>query len=287
MIEMKRIVTLALVVIALMGVACAKKIRPETGEVVTREFKVGAFDEIQINAPVNVVFTQGASSGKAVVRGASSLVDHLVFDVRGDKLIIRYEGLGNNVYVNSGEGAVKIELSSPELSDLSMTSASSFSATSISGNNFDLDISGASRFKVDNISTSYTEFEISGASHIDVVSFSGAHFDLCISGASHIDVSKMGLDKLDLDVSGASHLDLDNVTTKRAWIDVSGASHVDISGNCDEADIECSGCSKVDARKFKVKKGSVDVSGMSKIKACILNVTSQSSSGMSTLVLER
>ncbi len=281
---MKRIVTLALVVVALMGVACAKRIRPESGNVVTREFKVGTFDEIQINAPVDVKFTQTASSGKAVVRGASSLVDHLVFDLRGDKLIICYEGLDNNV---RKEGTVKIEISSPKLSDLSMSSASSFSAPSISGKNFDLEMNGASRFNVERISASFTEFEISGASNIDVAAVSGTEFDFDISGASNIDISEMNLNKLELEVSGASNIDLGNVTAKNASIDVSGASHVDISGKCEVADIECSGCSNVDARKFKVKKGSVDVSGMSKIKACILNVTSQSSSGMSTLVLER
>lgn len=287
MIEMKRIVVLALVAVSLIGVACAKKIRPVSGDVVTREIKVSAFDEIQINAPVNVKFTQGASTGKAVVKGSSPLVEHLVLDVRGDKLIIRYEGLGNNVYVSNGEQGVCIELSSPELTELKMSSASSFSATSISGKNFEVEMSGASAFKVNTLSASYTEFDISGASNIDVANLSGTELDLDVSGASKIDISSAELNKLNMDISGASNIELDNVVTKTASIDVSGASHVDISGRCDVADIGCSGCSNVNARKFKVDRGSVEVSGMSKIKAYIRNVTSQSSSGMSTLVLER
>lgn len=284
---MKRIVTLALVVIALVGIACAKKVKTESGAVVSRGFSVGQFNEIQINAPVVVKFTQGASNGKAVVRGSSALVDHLVFDQRGDKLIIRFEGLGNNIYANREEGTVGIQLASPELKELSMSSASIFRAPSISGKNFEVEMSGASQFKVEKISASYTEFDVSGASNIDITSVTGANFDLEASGASNIDISQMNLSKLDLDISGASNIDLDDVTAKKAWMEVSGASHVDIAGKCDVAEIECSGCSNVDARKFIVEKGSVEVSGMSKIKAFIRNVTSQSSSGMSTLVLER
>lgn len=286
MIEMKRIVVLALVAVSLIGVACAKKIRPESGNVVTREYKLASFDEIQINAPVNVKFTQASTNGKTVVTGPSSLVERIALEVRGDKLIIRLEGHGN-IYRGSNDEGVDIVLSSPELKELKMSNASSFSSGAISGKNFEVEMTGASIFKVNTISASYTEFDISGASNIDVNKLSSTEFDLDVSGASNIDISGMELNKLILDVSGASNIDLNDVVTKTASIEVSGASHVDISGMCNEAEIECSGCSNVDARKFKVDRGSVEVSGMSKIKAFIRNVTSQSSSGMSTLVLER
>jgi len=211
-----------------------------SGNVVTREFDLSGFDQVEVTNAFEVEIRQG-DAFSVIVRVDDNVEQYLDVVQQASTLRIGLKPISSGTMSAT---TLEAEVTMPALTGLELSGAS--------------DVSVAD-FK----STVPLYVEVSGASSLrGDIEAGGLRFDF--SGASEVKLSGSGED-LVMDVSGASSADLAGFPVADADIEVSGASSatVNVSG---QLDLEVSGTSRVRYRGNPTL-GSVDASGGSSIEA--------------------
>lgn len=151
----------------------------------------------------------------------------------------------------------------------------------------EVSINGNANITVTVTSPELTNVNLSGACDFDSKSISqtDAPLTLIASGASDITINNLTVKDLNAQISGASELEITTVNANDVIINASGASDAVIGGTTQTATLNASGASDIKAGGLEAATGSVIASGASGIKANIKNVTTQSSTGASTIKL--
>ena len=189
-----------------------------SGNVITKEFDLSGFDQVEVTGAFFAEITQG-DSFDVVVRVDEKLEEYLRVQVAGQTLEV---GMTPNLSI-LGTATRQVEITMPELTGLELSGAtqgtiSGFDSTA----DLTVEVSGASKLDGD-IQAGDCSFDVSGASTVDL-SGSGEGLVLDASGASTAKVNVSG--RLDAEASGASHVVyLGNPTLGR--IDSSGASSIE------------------------------------------------------------
>ncbi len=142
--------------------------------------------------------------------------------------------------------------------------------------------------------------EIISKNHLKNIDVSGAckfryegdiaqeEMDIDISGASTITINGMiNVNELDIDASGASNISIMNVACGKLDIDVSGASKAELKGKCRNAYYDASGASSISVRDMVAQDAEANASGASDVDLTATGKVRHSSSGASTIRINR
>ncbi len=204
-----------------------------SGNVVTEEFDLSGFDQVEVTDAFEVEIRQG-DAFSVVVRVDDSVK-------QGSTLRIGLKPISSSTV---SDMTLEAEVTMPQLTGIELSGASDGSVTGF-------------------MSTEALYAEVSGASSLrGDIEAGGVRFD--VSGASDVKLRGSGED-LVMDVSGASSADLADFPVADADIEVRGASSatVNVSGRLD---VEANGASRVRYRGSPTL-GNVDSSGGSSIDA--------------------
>jgi len=205
------------------------------GNVVKEKRDVSGFTELEVSGAFEVYITQGSTEG-LVVEADQNLMELIVTEVRGDKLLI-YTEKG----IRDAE-EMSIYLDYVNLEEIDVSGA--------------VEIKTENRMKVDNL-----EIGASGAAELEM-SIEAETIDGDFSGASEIEFSGYA-DELRMDLSGASDLDAKELETKVTKLDISGAGSASVFAT-EELHVDASGASSV---RYKGNpKVYQDTSGASSVK---------------------
>ncbi len=211
-----------------------------SGNVVTVEFDLSGFDDIEVSNAFDVEISQG-DAFSVLVRVDDNVEQYLDVVKEGSTLKIGVKPLPLSSVTAV---TLEAEVTMPELRGLELSGASSASTAGFqSGGPFYAEVSGASSLQGD-IEAGGVRFDVSGASDVTLI---GAAADLAV------------------DVSGASAVDLARFPVSNASIGVSGASSATVNAS-GTLDVEASGGSRV-RYLGSPNLGSVDSSGGSTIEA--------------------
>jgi len=206
-----------------------------SGNVVTVEFDLSGFDDIEVSNAFDVEISQG-DAFSVLVRVDDNVEQYLDVVKEGSTLKIGVKPLPLSSVTAV---TLEAEVTMPELRGASSASTAGFQ----SGGPFYAEVSGASSLQGD-IEAGGVRFDVSGASDVTLI---GAAADLAV------------------DVSGASAVDLARFPVSNASIGVSGASSATVNAS-GTLDVEASGGSRV-RYLGSPNLGSVDSSGGSTIEA--------------------
>jgi len=209
-----------------------------SGNVITKEFDLSRFDQVEVTGAFLAYITQGDSFG-VVVRVDEKLEEHLRVQVTGSTLEV---GWTPNLSI-LGTATREVEITMPDLAGLELSGAtrgtvSGFDSTA----DLSVEVSGASKLDGD-IQAGDCSFEVSGASTVDL-SGSGEGLVLDASGASTADLSDFAVNDADVEASGASTAKVN--ATGRLDAEASGASRVLYLGDPTLGRIESTGASTID-----------------------------------------
>jgi hypothetical protein len=211
-----------------------------SGNVVTQEFDLGGFDEVEVSSAFGVEIQQGEAFS-VVVRVDDNLQPYLDVVKQGSTLRI---GLRPVAPGGLSAATLEAEVTMPALAGLELSGASAVSVTGFESTEaLFVDASGASSLGGD-------------------IAAGGVRVN--VSGASQVKLSGSGED-LVMDASGGSSLDLGDFPVTDAKVEVSGASSatVNVSGRLDA---EASGAARLRYRGSPTL-GRVESSGGASIEA--------------------
>jgi hypothetical protein len=210
-----------------------------SGNVVSREFDLSGFDQVEVSNAFDVEITQ-ADAFSVVVRVDENIEEYLEVVKQGSMLRI---GLKPHEYVMVDVTTMEAEVTMPGLTGLELSGASHGSITGFeSAEDLSVALSGASSLEGD-IEAGDVRFDISGASNVGVRGSAG-DASISVSGASRGDLGGFPVASANLEVSGASSVTVN--TSGRLDVEVSGASNVKYLGNPTLGSMEISGGATVE-----------------------------------------
>lgn len=210
------VVLVTVAAIVLLGTACGIRINTDSGDMVSKTFEIGDFNELEIVGAFDVDVEIGPEPSLEVEAG-ENVLDDIDLDQSGDRLRIEIDG-----GLFSISGPIRIHLTTPALDEVDLSGAVSVDIANLDSDVFDLNIDGASTVNADG--------KVNRAS-------------INLAGASTIDFDDVVIDEADIHAGGASSADLNGAASVTGSL--SGASSVDVSDDA-SVNVSTAGASSID-----------------------------------------
>ena len=167
-----------------------------SGNVKTEKREVAGFKSVDVSGAYEVEIT-AQKDFSLEIEGDDNLLPLIKTEVNDGNLVIKSEKGFNT------KNPLKIRISAPDLSSLSLSGASKVDLANLSNEAFLLDSSGASKIRIDGTTREFT-VEMSGASKLDAENLKAENVSVDSSGASKMTVFVSN--RLKADLSGATKL---------------------------------------------------------------------------------
>ncbi|MBL8623722.1 MAG: DUF2807 domain-containing protein [Myxococcales bacterium] len=191
--------TLSLVPLAFALFACnlADAQVKGNGTARTEARAVGGFASVSAGGAVALTITVGGATAVSVTAD-DNVLPLIRTRVQGDRLII------DSTDSYSPKTPVRIAITTPTLTALGLSGASSATATGVTGSGLAVDLSGASKATLAGTTAAIT-IEASGAAELDTTKLAAQDATVAVSGASHVALAVAR--GLTVEASGASMVD--------------------------------------------------------------------------------
>jgi hypothetical protein len=218
----------------LSGIAAATAITAGCGEVraenggptVQRSYQVGAFQQIEVAGPYDVQVRTG--SGPSVsASGPEQLIERLVVEVRGDRLVIRQREKGWFDNWRS-RGNATIQVTAPTLRAASLAGSGGLVIDRINGPTFDGSVAGSGDLSVESVAVGDLKLSIAGSGDLKARSGQAKSVDLSIAGSGDIDAGGVRSESASASIAGSGNIR--GQATATADVSIMGSGDVTLTG---------------------------------------------------------
>lgn len=218
---------------------------------INKTIKIGEFREIEASQGIEIIYTVGSNSGKAVISTTPSAEKYLKVEVVNDKLrayyfvdnqsnkeirikgpsIIRVSGNRlNEVYLNSGSSVEIVgNLSMSGEFELNMTSGANFKCGSLRCSGLDADLTSGAAASISTLNGK-ADLSVSSAGSIRIDSVNGDLQAMAVSGGN-IMLSKAISNKVSANASSGSNITIENLSGGSVTVLASSAGQISLSGS--------------------------------------------------------
>jgi hypothetical protein len=223
---MRKLIAAALIAASTAPAACSHDRDEDAGPVVSRAYQVGNFTALEAAGPFDVTVRTGANPG-VQVKGNQKLVEKLVVEVKGDKLLIRPEEHRGWFHWGTTHGKAEIAVTVPQLRAATLAGAGGITIDKVTGDSFDGSIAGAGDLKLQSIDVGSLKVDIAGAGSV-----SGAgkaqNADYGIAGSGDVDATQIVVENLKVGIAGSGNVRAH--ATRAAKVDIMGSGDVEVTG---------------------------------------------------------
>jgi Putative auto-transporter adhesin, head GIN domain len=197
------------------------------GPTVSKSYSVGNFDQIEVGGPFDVEVRTGANPG-VTARGPQHILEHLIVEVRGGKLVIRPEH--QNGLFRSGwhfNGDVDVSVTVPMLRSAALGGSGDLKVNEVRGDSFEGSIGGSGGLEVGRVDVQSLKLAVSGSGGAKAAGRANtAAFDIAGSG----DIDAKGVQSQTADVSVAGSGSVAANATHTASVSIIGSGDVEVTG---------------------------------------------------------
>jgi hypothetical protein len=225
---MRKSIAAALIAVAAATSACGQNRSENGGPTVAKNYKVGSFDQIEVGGPFNVEVRTGANPSVSA-RGPQKMLDHMVVEVRGGKLVIRPER--EKGLFRSGwhfRDTVEVTVTVPMLRGAAIGGSGDIKVNEIKGDAFDGSVAGSGSLDVGKLDVQSLKLSVagSGAAQARAGRAQSASFD--IAGSGDIDAKGVQAQTAEVSIAGSGNVAAN--ATNTASVSIMGSGDVDVSG---------------------------------------------------------
>lgn len=225
---MRKSIAAAVIAASAATSACGHSRSEDAGPTVARNYQVGGFDQIEVAGPYDVTVRTG--SGPTVsARGPEKMIEHMVVEVKGGKLVIHPER--NKSWFNSGwhfRGKVELAVTVPQLRGATIAGSGDIKVDQVKGDSFEGTVAGSGGIDVGALEVQSLKLAIagSGAAKAGSGKATSAKFDIAGSG----DIDAKGIQATTADVSIAGSGSVSANASATADVSIMGSGDVDVTG---------------------------------------------------------
>lgn len=228
---------------------CAQGQIKASGKYVTKDIKVGNFDQIKLMGSPTVEYTQTAGAPKVMIKGSDNLVDLVECRVEGTMLVV---SMKKNINISFGkEGRLKILASSPSLKSAVLQGSGDIYLGNLQAEVMDIMLSGSGDIVVGNVNcngdfsaqlkgsgdidvkgeirAANVNLNLNGSGDLDVVGISGKDVSALLQGSGDIDLKgEIRATNINLNLKGSGDLSAVGVFGKEVSATLQGSGDLEV-----------------------------------------------------------
>lgn len=200
------------------------------GPTVQRNYQVGPFQQIEVAGPYDVDVTTGGAPAVSA-SGPEKLIDRLVVEVRGNKLLIHPKedhGFFHFGGWNMNRGGTVHVTSTAALSAATIAGSGDLHLDKVDGNSFEGDVGGSGDLTLDQANAQNLKLSVGGSGDIRAHSGQVAHAEYDITGSGGIDASGVRAQTGKASITGSGSIN--GQATGTAEVSIVGSGDVTMTG---------------------------------------------------------
>jgi hypothetical protein len=225
---MRNAVVIGIGALAAATAGCHVSRAEDGGPTVQKSYQIGAFDKLEVAGPYDVTVRTG-SSPSVSASGPQKLIEHLVVEVKGDKLVIhpeQHRGLFNwGIHTNGG---AKLDVTVPSLSAAVIAGSGGITVDKIAGDHFDGAVAGSGDLSLENVQVQSLKLSIGGSGDIAAKSGQTQQADYHIAGSGGIDARGVQAQAATVAIAGSGSIR--GNATGAAAVKIMGSGDVTMTG---------------------------------------------------------
>ena len=218
----------ALVLLAACSTSGLKVSYLNDDDIVSQHRSLGGFEKVEVNGSPIVYYTQ-ADSFSVCVKGPQDLVDNIITEVDGSKLVVRNKGKLGVVNVTFGDNRkLAVFVTSPDLVGVNLNGSGDFICdrhvdtdvmnirlrgsgdvlfTDLLCDRCDMELIGSGDLNMKHLDTREASAVLVGSGDIDIVEMNAANTRLSLRGSGDIDVEfKSGCGSVEAELNGSGDI---------------------------------------------------------------------------------
>ena len=225
---MRASITMAIIAASAATAACSQGHAQDAGPTVSRNYPVGAFQQIEVAGPYDVQVHTGAKPSVSA-RGAQKLLDQTTVEVKGDKLVIhpqREHGWFNFSWGRHGKANFTVTV--PQLSGATIAGSGDINVDRVQGGNFEGVVAGSGGLNVDALDVQQLKLAIGGSGSAKAGSGRAQSAKYEIAGSGDVDARNVQTNDVDVSIAGSGSIRAHASGT--AKVSIMGSGDVDVAG---------------------------------------------------------
>lgn len=225
---MRKALAAAVIAASFTTSACGRERSENPGPVVSRNFQVGNFTEVEVAGPFDVNIHTGANPGVSA-RGNQQLIDRLEVEVRGSKLLIRpkseHRWFGG-WHSTRGKGTISVTV--PMIQAATLAGAGDLNVDNVKGERFDGQIAGSGDLKVGTVDVASLKLAIAGSGGASAGSGKAREAEYDIAGSGDVDTQTVQVESLKVSIAGSGGIKAH--ASRAAEVNIMGSGDVNVTG---------------------------------------------------------
>jgi hypothetical protein len=225
---MHKPIAAALIAVSAATAACSHDREENAGPLISRAYQVGNFTAIDAAGPFNVTVRTGVNPG-VQARGNQRLIESLVVEVKGDKLVIHPEEhhgwFGHWGFSNHGNADIAVTV--PQLRAATLAGAGGINIDKVQGDSFEGQIAGSGDLTIASLDVGRFKVGIAGAGSVNG-SGKAQSADYDIAGSGDVNADGIVVEDLKIGIAGSGNVRAH--ATRAANVDIMGSGDVEVKG---------------------------------------------------------
>lgn len=217
--------TAAVLLAALATAGCNRVHAEDSGPAVSRTYKVGNFQQIEVHGSYDVDVRTGANAGVSA-RGSEKLLENTVVEVEDGKLVIRPER--NSSWWHGSSGHATFTVTVPQLNSAGLAGSGDMKIDRVHGGDFEGQIGGSGNLELGSVDVGNLKLSVAGSGDAKAGGGKAQSVEFNIAGSGNIDTG--AVQAQDAKVSLAGSGDAKAHASRAAEISILGSGDVEISG---------------------------------------------------------
>lgn len=206
---------------------CGQGQAQDGGPNVQRNYQVGAFERIEVAGPYEVQVRTG-SAPSVSASGSEKLIERLVVEVKGDRLLIHPRRENRWWGGSRTHGTAKIQVTVPALRAAMIAGSGGIAVDQIRGGSFDGSIAGSGDLSLEAIDVESLKLSIAGSGDVRARSGQARSVDYSIAGSGDIDARGVRSEAAAINIAGSGSVN--GQATGTAEVRIMGSGDVGLTG---------------------------------------------------------
>ena len=205
------------------------QVRAENGgAIVSRNYQVGNFKQIEVAGPYDVEVRTGGNPGVSA-RGSEKLLEHTTVEVDGDRLVIRPERRNGWFHFGwSSHGNAHFAVTVPQLSGATIAGSGDIRVDRVTGQKFEGTVAGSGGIKVAALDVQSLKLSIAGSGGVKAGAGKTQSAEYEIAGSGDLDAGAVQAQQVKVSIAGSGGVKAHASGT--ADVDIMGSGDVEVSG---------------------------------------------------------
>lgn len=208
--------------------ACGHARGEDAGPDVSRSYKVGNFDQVEVGGSYEVRVHTGAGPSVSA-KGPQKIIDELIVEVRGGKLVVhpkRHSWWRSGGW--RGNHRVALEINVPQLRGAVLAGSGRMDVDRVQGDRFEGQIAGSGDLRVGSVDVALLKLGIAGSGNVNPGTGKARNAEYNIAGSGEMDARNVATQDIKVVIAGSG--DIKAHATGAAEVHIAGAGDVDVTG---------------------------------------------------------